>query len=202
MHISAQLIESYPREYGSWSWAEEKLLIPLEAHDKARSSKIFLNFRAKKFNKLFFLSFGPSCWNCTFKLPRSRAFQRRTACPSAAKKSCGSHLFWVGPGEADETTFVQELLKAVTFLPYVLSWWNFMSEPGLSRAFQRRIICGGAPKKSCTSHQCTPYANWSVTKGCFHHLEGCRVLSEVRLENCTQVLGVGQIWRACDSQLR
>ena len=32
--------------------------------------------------------------------------------------------------------------------------------------------------------------------------EGHRVSSEVRLETCTQVLGVGQIWRACDSWWR
>ena len=36
-------------------------------------------------------------------------------CPSAAKKSCGSHLFWVGPGEADKTALVQELSKDITF---------------------------------------------------------------------------------------
>ena len=36
-------------------------------------------------------------------------------CPSAAKKSCGSHLFWVGPGQADKMAAVQELSKAVTF---------------------------------------------------------------------------------------
>ena len=32
--------------------------------------------------------------------------------------------------------------------------------------------------------------------------EGRRVSSEVRLGNCTQVWGVGQIWRAWDSRLR
>ena len=36
-------------------------------------------------------------------------------CPSAAKKTCSSHLFGVGPGEADKTTLVQELSKAITF---------------------------------------------------------------------------------------
>ena len=35
--------------------------------------------------------------------------------PSVAKKSCGSHLFGVGPGEADKTALVQELSKAITF---------------------------------------------------------------------------------------
>ena len=36
-------------------------------------------------------------------------------CPSAAKKSCVSHLFGVCPGEADKTALEQELLKAITF---------------------------------------------------------------------------------------
>ena len=36
-------------------------------------------------------------------------------CPSAAKKSCGSHHFWVGTGKADKTALVQELSKAITF---------------------------------------------------------------------------------------
>ena len=39
-------------------------------------------------------------------------------CPSGAKKSCGSHPFRVGPGEADKTALVQELSKAITFLSY------------------------------------------------------------------------------------
>ena len=49
------------------------------------------------------------------KLPRSTAFQQRTTCPSAAKKSCGSHLFGVGTGVADKTALVQEFSKAITF---------------------------------------------------------------------------------------
>ena len=55
MHISAHLIESYPREYGSWSWAKEKLLIPLEVRDKAQLSENFLSFQAKrKIKELYF----------------------------------------------------------------------------------------------------------------------------------------------------
>ena len=56
MHISAHLIESYPREYGSWSWAKEKLSIPLEALDKAQSSEIFL-FSGKKFKRAVLFCF-------------------------------------------------------------------------------------------------------------------------------------------------
>ena len=37
------------------------------------------------------------------------------ACSSAARKSGSSHLFGVGPGEADKTALVQELSKAITF---------------------------------------------------------------------------------------
>ena len=51
--MSAHLIKSYPREYGSWSWAEEKLEIPLEAHDKAEMSEFFQVF-FQKFKELYF----------------------------------------------------------------------------------------------------------------------------------------------------
>ena len=37
------------------------------------------------------------------------------ACPSAARKSGSSHIFGVGPGEADDTAFMPELSKAITF---------------------------------------------------------------------------------------
>ena len=43
------------------------------------------------------------------------AFQPQPACPSAARKSGSSHLFGVGPGEADKTAFVQELSKSHNF---------------------------------------------------------------------------------------
>ena len=36
-------------------------------------------------------------------------------CPSAAKKSCGSHLLGVGLGEDDKTALVQELSKTIIF---------------------------------------------------------------------------------------
>ena len=51
MHISAHLIESYPSEYDPWSWAIEKLFIPLEAHDKAQLSENFQVF-FQKFKEL------------------------------------------------------------------------------------------------------------------------------------------------------
>ena len=62
IHISAHLIESYPREYGSWSWAKKKLSIPLEAHDKAQLSKIFLSFLVKNLKSCnsFYLLANPA----------------------------------------------------------------------------------------------------------------------------------------------
>ena len=120
--IIPRTFNCFPKVYG--------LLIPLEAHHKAQSRDIFLSFHAKTQNSCTFLSFGQPCWNCIFKLPRSRAFDKRMTCPSAAKKSCGSHLFGVGPGKVDKTGSVQELSKAITFLSYVLSRWNFTFELG------------------------------------------------------------------------
>ena len=61
------------------------------------------------------------------------------------------------------------------------------------------MACGGVPKKSCTSHL-MPVEAWQ--RAVSTTSEGRRVLSEVRLENCTQVWEVGQSWTACDSRLR
>ena len=51
-----------------------------------------------------------------------------------------------------------------------------------------------------TSSHLTPTEAWQSAVSTTS--EGCRVSSEVRLENCTPVWGVGQIWRAWDSRLR
>ena len=115
LHVSNHLTQSYPIDYGWWSCGKEKFSIPLEAHHKAQSSDVFL-FSGQKIKRCKFLSFGRSCWNCIFNLPRSTAFEQRMTCPSAAKKSWGSHLFGVGPGEADKTALVQKLSKDITFL--------------------------------------------------------------------------------------
>ena len=48
MHISAQLIQSFIKEYGSWNCAKEKLLIPLEVHITRSVEQNFLSFREKK----------------------------------------------------------------------------------------------------------------------------------------------------------
>ena len=58
----------------------------------------------------------------SFPNPIFKTFQRRTTRPSAAKKSGSSHLFGVVAAQANQTAFVLELLKTVTFLSYVLSW--------------------------------------------------------------------------------
>ena len=61
MHISAKLIKSYRREYGSWSWAGEKLLIPLQAHHKAQLSETaVLRQKLKRAVIFFYLLANPS----------------------------------------------------------------------------------------------------------------------------------------------
>ena len=56
-------------------------------------------------------------------------------CPSEAKKSCGSHLFGVGPGEADKTALVQELSKAITFFVLGPILVKFHIRTRLSKSF-------------------------------------------------------------------
>ena len=51
-----------------------------------------------------------------------------------------------------------------------------------------------------TSSHLTPIEVWRSAVSTTW--EGCRVSSEVRLENCTQVWELGQIWTVCDSRLR
>ena len=51
------------------------------------------------------------------------------------------------------------------------------------------MACGGAPKKSCTSHQFTPFTNEVWRRAVSTTSEGRRVSSKVRLGNCTQVGG-------------
>ena len=60
--------------------------------------------------------------------------------------------------------------------------------------------CGEEKVALHTSSHLTPTEAWRSPDSTIS--EGRRVSSEVRLENCTQVWGVGQIWTACDSRLR
>ena len=61
MHISTQLIDSFPLTYGMWSCDLEKLPIRLEAHHKAQLSEIFLSFQPKiKRAVIFYLLANPA----------------------------------------------------------------------------------------------------------------------------------------------
>ena len=79
----------------------------------------FFCFQAKISNGCNFFIFWPILLNLH---PRSKALQRCMARQSAAKKSGSSHLLGVVPSQADQTAFVSEFSKAVTFLSYVVSW--------------------------------------------------------------------------------
>ena len=63
---------------------KRKIVDPSRSAPYSSVERNFSKFSGKK--RGHFLFFGQSCWNCRFKLPRSRAFQRRVTCPSAAKK--------------------------------------------------------------------------------------------------------------------
>ena len=119
-----------------------------------------------------FLSSGQSCWNCIFKLQRTRAFDQRMTCPSAAKKSCGSHLFGVGPGEADKTALVQELSKGITFFVLGPILVKFHIQTRLSKSFLMMYGFWKHSQEKLHFTPFTPYANWSLMKRCFHHFGG------------------------------
>ena len=202
MHISAQLIESYPRENGLLSCAKEKLSIPLEAHEKTQSSEIFLSFQAKKLKSFNFLYFGPSCWNRIFKLTRSRAFNDILLVEVRPRKVAVHTFFWVGPGKAMRPPSNRNYRKPSLFCltPYAVEISRSNSanrelsnDVKLLEVRQRKVALH-------TSSHLVPIEVWQ--KAAFTTFEGCRVSSKVGLENCTQVLGVGQIWRACHSRLR
>ena len=61
-------------------------------HGKAPQVKFFYVFRQKIKTALMFYLFGQSCWNCIFKLPRSRAFNDIRLVELWRWKS-GSHTF-------------------------------------------------------------------------------------------------------------
>ena len=58
LHISTQLIDSFPLTYSPKSCDKEKYSIPLEPHHKAQSSEVF---RQKIERAVIFLSFGQPC---------------------------------------------------------------------------------------------------------------------------------------------
>ena len=144
------------------------LSIPLQAHHKAQSSENFLSFLVKNLKSCNFLSFGQSCWNCMFKFPRLRAFERRTACPIAAKKIYIVHTFlWMVAGHCLRAGIIE-------------SHHFFVLRCILVKFHIRTRLIGSFPSTywswSCAERKLhvtpvhtSPYANWSVTKGCFHH---------------------------------
>ena len=96
MHISAQLTESYPRKYGSWSCGKEKLSIPLEAHHKAQSSKMFLFFQQKiKRAVIFYLLANPG--GTAYWSFRDRELSSNVWLVQVRRRKVVVHTFWGGP---------------------------------------------------------------------------------------------------------
>ena len=106
-------------------------------------------FGAKKTLKsCHFLSFGETCWNCIFNLPRSRAFQQRTARPRAAEKSGSSHLFVVVAARAGKKAYELEWSKAIFFCltsyPDAIAHsnsadWELLNDLRLVKLRQRKV---------------------------------------------------------------
>ena len=113
-------------------------------------------------------------------------------CPSAAKKSCGSHLFGVCAGEADRTALVQELSKAKFFCLRSPGEISHSNSPKLELSIDVSIL-EVLPRKVAlhTSSHLTLIEAWRSAVSTTS--EGRRVSSEARLENCTQVWGWAKV---------
>ena len=121
-------------------------------------------------------------------------------CSSAAKKNCGSHLFGVGPGQADKTAKMQEFSKAITFFILAPILVKFHIRTRLSDSFSMMYRFWKCSQDKLHFTPVHTLRQLKRDEGLFSTTwEGRRVSSEVRLENCTQVWGVGQIWTAGDS---
>ena len=185
MHISTQLIQIYPREYGWWSCGKEKLSIPLEAHHKAQLSKIF-KFSGKKSKELEFVYLLANPVETAYSASKIKSFPSTNDLSKCGKESGSSHLFGVGPGEADKTTLVQELSKAIIFClrsyPCKISHSNSANQ----ELSYRSRWCAEEKLHFTPGHTLRQLKR---DEGLFPPHLPRRVSSEVRLENCTQVLG-------------
>ena len=68
LHVLARLIERLATTYGQKSYDKEKLSILLEAHHKAQSSEIYLQFPTKKIKSAVIFIFWPTLLKLHIKL--------------------------------------------------------------------------------------------------------------------------------------
>ena len=144
---------------------KEKLSIPLEMHNKAHSSEIFLSFRQKfKRAVIFRLLANPA--ETAYLSFRDRELSNDVPLVEFRRRKVVVHTFlWVAPCHSLRAGFM-ESHNFFVLLPILVKFhsWTRLIESSFHWRFGR----GGAPKKSSTSHRFTPYANWSVANGCFH----------------------------------
>ena len=77
-------------------------------HYKAQSSEIFLRFQAKKIKRaVIFYLLANHAKTADLSFPGRELSNNVRLVQVRPRKVFGSHHFGVGPGEADETAFVQ-----------------------------------------------------------------------------------------------
>ena len=114
--------------------------------------------------------------------------------PSAAKKSCGSHLFGVGPEEAGRDRLCAGINKSRNFFVLGPILVKFHIRTRLIKSFPTMYGCWRCAQEKL---HFTPFHTSMMPievwrKADSTTLEGRRVSSEVRLDDCTQVLGLAK----------
>ena len=87
-----------------------------------QSSENFLSFRAKTFQSYNLFILRLILLKPHMQASLLESFPMMYASSKSGEKSGSSHLLGVVAPQADQTVFVPELSKAVTFWSYVLSW--------------------------------------------------------------------------------
>ena len=96
MHISAELIESFPTTYSSWRCAKEHFSIPLEAHHKRSVEQNFC-FRPKKFESCNFLISWPILLKLQISASEIKSFRTPCSLSNSSEEKLQFTPFWGGP---------------------------------------------------------------------------------------------------------
>ena len=168
----------------------------------AQSSKIFLCFRAKNLKSFnFYLLANPT--ETAYLSFRDRELSNDVLLVQVRPRKVSIHTFFgLAQGRLMRPpscrNFQKPKLFCLTSYPGEISHsnsanWEFSNNVRLLEVCPRKVALH-------TISHLTPIETWR--KAVSNTSDRRTVSSEVRLEKCTQVLGVGQNWRACDSWLR
>ena len=139
--------------------------------------------------------FGQSCWNCRFSASKIESFPTTFGQSNCVEEKLQFTPFWCGPKQGCSDSVRAGIIESHNFFcltsyPGEISHLN-SANWDLSNDISLLVVCRRNIALHTSSHL-TPTEAWQ--KAVSTTFEGCKVLSKVRLENFTQVFGVGQIF--------